>query len=183
MTHPPLQLLRWGGSWSQSIDQPQDLLEQFLRHRDLGHLEHDVAAMADDLDADLHDFLPQAGQRSLLARRRQSQRPHEVCEIVDQCVELKPHAPHGFDIIVDDCSHLAEIGDVRRFETPRQLMAYLGLVHLERSTSEQVRRGGITKAGNTRARRVLIERAWTYREMAGFLWAIGHEVVPRSAAA
>ena len=58
---------------------------------------------------------------------------------------------------------VAEIGDVRRFETPRQLMAYLGLVPSESSTGEQVRRGGITKAGNSRARRVLIEGAWTYR--------------------
>jgi transposase len=58
---------------------------------------------------------------------------------------------------------VAEIGDVRRFETPRQLMAYLGLVPSERSTGEQVRRGNITKAGNPRARRVLIEGAWTYR--------------------
>ena len=58
---------------------------------------------------------------------------------------------------------VAEIGDVRRFETPRQLMAYLGLVPSERSTGDQVRRGGITKAGNPRARRVLIEGAWTYR--------------------
>ena len=41
---------------------------------------------------------------------------------------------------------VAEIGDVRRFETPRQLMAYLGLVPSERSTGEQVRRGSITKA-------------------------------------
>jgi transposase len=58
---------------------------------------------------------------------------------------------------------VAEIGDVRRFETPRRLMAYLGLVPSESSTGEQVRRGGITKAGNGRARRVLIEGAWTYR--------------------
>ena len=61
---------------------------------------------------------------------------------------------------------VAEIGDVRRFETPRQLMAYLGLVPSERSTGEQVRRGRITKAGNPRARRVLIEGAWTYRSPA-----------------
>src|SRR3954469_7469021 len=54
---------------------------------------------------------------------------------------------------------VAEIGDVRRFETPRQLMAYLGLVPSERSTGEQVWRGSITKAGNPRARRVLIEGA------------------------
>ena len=132
---------------------------------------------------------------------------------------------------------VAEIGDVRRFETPRQLMAYLGLVPSERSTGEQIRRGRITKAGNPRARRVLIEGAWTYRyparlsrslqirqerlpnsvraiawkaqvrlcaryrrlmaagkrqclittaiarEMAAFLWAIGHEVQPSSAVA
>src|SRR5688500_18343 len=42
-------------------------------------------------------------------------------------------------------------------------MAYLGLVPSERSTGEQVWRGSITKAGNPRARRVLIEGAWTYR--------------------
>ncbi|MEK1948268.1 MAG: IS110 family transposase [Ensifer adhaerens] len=56
-----------------------------------------------------------------------------------------------------------EIGDVRRFDSPRQLMAYLGLVPSESSTGERVKRGGITKAGNSRARRVLVEGAWTYR--------------------
>ena len=56
-----------------------------------------------------------------------------------------------------------EIGDVRRFDSPQQLMAYLGLVPSEHSTGERVRRGGITKAGNGRVRRVLIEGAWTYR--------------------
>src|SRR5689334_24902848 len=58
---------------------------------------------------------------------------------------------------------VAEIGDVRRFDSPRQLMAYLGLVPSESSTGERVRRGGITKAGNGRARRVLIGGAWTFR--------------------
>ena len=58
---------------------------------------------------------------------------------------------------------VAEIGDVRRFGSPRQLMAYLGLVPCESSTGERVRRGSITKAGNPRVRRVLIEGAWTYR--------------------
>ncbi|UWU19243.1 IS110 family transposase (plasmid) [Rhizobium sullae] len=58
---------------------------------------------------------------------------------------------------------VVEIGDVRRFDNPRQLMAYLGLVPSESSTGERVKRGRITKAGNTRARRVLIEGAWTYR--------------------
>ena len=138
--------------------------------------------------------------------------------------------------LVAAVTFVAEIGDVRRFESPRQLMAYLGLVPCESSTGERVRRGSITKAGNTRVRRVLIEGAWTYRfparmsrllqerqanlpqivrtiawkaqvrlcaryrrlmaagkrqtvvttaiarEMAAFLWAIGHAIEPRSAA-
>jgi transposase len=58
---------------------------------------------------------------------------------------------------------VVEIGDVRRFDNPRQLMAYLGLVPSESSTGERVRRSKITKAGNSRARRALIEGAWTYR--------------------
>lgn len=57
----------------------------------------------------------------------------------------------------------AEVGDVRRFDNPRQLMSFLGLVPSERSTGEAVRRAGLTLAGNRRARRVLIEGAWTYR--------------------
>ncbi|HZD62316.1 MAG TPA: transposase, partial [Xanthobacteraceae bacterium] len=56
-----------------------------------------------------------------------------------------------------------EIGDLSRFENPRQLMAYLGLVPSERSTGETVRRGSITKAGNGRVRHMLVESAWTYR--------------------
>ena len=42
-------------------------------------------------------------------------------------------------------------------------MGYLGLVPSERSTGDKVNRGGITKAGNTRARRILVEAAWSYR--------------------
>ena len=60
----------------------------------------------------------------------------------------------------------AEIGDVRRFDTPRQLMSFLGLVPAERSTGETVRRSGLTLAGNRRARRVLVEAAWSYRHPA-----------------
>ncbi|MBV9789221.1 MAG: IS110 family transposase [Chloroflexi bacterium] len=62
---------------------------------------------------------------------------------------------------------VAEAGDLRRFDHPRQLMAFLGLVPSERSTGETRRQGGITKAGNSSARRVLVEAAWTYRHSAG----------------
>jgi transposase len=57
----------------------------------------------------------------------------------------------------------AEVGDFRRFATPRQLMAWLGPVPSEHSSGAKVERGGITKAGNGRARRVLVEGAWSYR--------------------
>ncbi len=55
--------LRRSGSWSQILDQAQDCPEQFPRHRHLGQLERDVPAMADHLGTDLHQFLPQRGQR------------------------------------------------------------------------------------------------------------------------
>jgi len=58
---------------------------------------------------------------------------------------------------------VAEVGDFTRFSNPRQLMAYFGLVPGERSSGETVRRGAITKTGNTHARRALVEGAWAYR--------------------
>ena len=71
-------------------------------------------------------------------------------------------AVRGFDLI-SAVIFLAEIGDLSRFASPRQLMAYLGLVPGERSSGETIWRGGITKAGNHRARRVLVECSWSYR--------------------
>ena len=58
---------------------------------------------------------------------------------------------------------IAELGDITRFVNPRQLMAYLGLVPSEHSSGATRRQGGITKAGNGAARRMLIEAAWSYR--------------------
>jgi len=58
---------------------------------------------------------------------------------------------------------VAELGDITRFSNPRQLMAYLGLVPSEHSSGGTRRQGGITKAGNGAARRMLIEAAWSYR--------------------
>jgi transposase len=57
----------------------------------------------------------------------------------------------------------AELGDVTRFDNPRRLMAYIGLVPSEHSSGGTRRQGGITRAGNTTARRMLIEAAWSYR--------------------
>lgn len=61
---------------------------------------------------------------------------------------------------------VAEIGDLRRFASAPQLMAYLGVVPSEHSSGGSKSRGGITKTGNGHVRRVLVEAAWTYRHPA-----------------
>ena len=57
---------------------------------------------------------------------------------------------------------VTEVGDFTRFSNPRQLMAYFGLVQGERSSGETVRRGAITKTGNSHIS-ALVEGAWAYR--------------------
>jgi transposase len=58
---------------------------------------------------------------------------------------------------------VAELGDLSRFHHPRQLMGYLGLIPSENSSGEHRHQGAITKAGNSSARRALVEAAWAYR--------------------
>jgi transposase len=71
-------------------------------------------------------------------------------------------AMRGMDLI-SAATFLAEIGDLSRFQTPRELMAYLGLVPSEDSTGDTIKRGPITKAGNRRARAMLVECSWSYQ--------------------
>ncbi len=78
-------------------------------------------------------------------------------------------ALRGIDII-NAIGLVCEIGDLSRFEHPRKLMGYLGVVPSEHSSGERVRRGGITKTGNAHARRLLIEAAWNYRFGARLSW-------------
>ncbi len=58
---------------------------------------------------------------------------------------------------------LSEVYDLRRFATASEFMAFLGLVPSEHSSGQKQRRGGITKTGNGRMRRILVEAAWAYR--------------------
>ena len=58
---------------------------------------------------------------------------------------------------------VAELGDLTRVENPRQLMNYLGLTPSEYAGGARRQQGGITKTGNTHARRALVEGAWAYR--------------------
>jgi transposase len=58
---------------------------------------------------------------------------------------------------------VAELGDLKRFAHPKQLTSFLGLVPSESSSGASRSLGSITKAGNSLARRLLIEAAWCYR--------------------
>jgi transposase len=87
-------------------------------------------------------------------------------------------AMRGIDLIAAVVV-VAEIGDLSRFQNPRELMGYLGLVPSESSTGDNVRRGSITKAGKGRARRILVEAAWAYRHPA----RVGLAKQPKVAAA
>jgi len=62
---------------------------------------------------------------------------------------------------------VAELYDFRRFGSARELMAYLGLVPSEHSSGDRVRKGSITKAGNSHMRRLLVEASWHYRHRPG----------------
>jgi transposase len=92
--------------------------------------------------------------------------PRRGAGVVAAAVVTALMAMRGIDLIAA-ATLLAEIGDLSRFRTPHELMAYLGLVPSEDSTSDTIRRGPITKAGNGRARRMLVECSWSYQHPPG----------------
>jgi transposase len=97
-------------------------------------------------------------------------RSRHISEQIDTLVEqwaMKPvldalRTMRGVSSIVA-ATVLAVTGDMRRFETPRQLMAYFGLIPSEHSSGGTIRRGGITKTGDREVRRILFQAAWAYR--------------------
>ena len=111
-----------------------------------------------------------AFEELLLAERQADERIERLVAAIREAVPAWSLAPvvgplqamRGIDLVAA-VTVMAEVGDLQRFASPRQLMAYLGLVPSERSTGESVKRGSITKAGNGRARRVLVEASWAYR--------------------
>jgi transposase len=76
---------------------------------------------------------------------------------------------------------LAELGDLSRFAHPRQLMAWLGVTPSEHSSGEKRRQGSITKTGNSYARKLLVEAAWSYQHPARVSPEIQrrHEGIPK----
>ena len=84
---------RGGRLWPQFPDQPQNLLEHLPWN--LGHLEDEIATVADDLRADLDQLLLQARQRPVLDRFGRRQRAQEIAEIVSQRMKLEPDGVGG----------------------------------------------------------------------------------------
>ena len=85
------------------------------------------------------------------------QAPAEIRTVIEALQALRGVAQTTAASIV------CELGSLSRFPSPRQLMGYSGLVASERSSGNKVQRGGITKAGNSHLRRVLVEAAWAYQ--------------------
>jgi len=92
--------------------------------------------------------------------------PPEIRAVIEALQALRGVAQTTAATIV------SELGSLSRFRSPRQLMGYSGLVAREHSSGNRVRRGGITKTGNSHLRRVLVEAAWAYQHrpnVTGFL--------------
>jgi transposase len=125
----------------------------WLASQKLGHAEQRIAF------EEMLLAIQQAAERiaRLEAAIRAAVPDWSLCEVVSALIAMR-----GLDLI-SATAFLAEIGDLTRFATPRELMAYLGLVPSEHSTGDTVKRGAITKAGNRRARRILVECSWSYR--------------------
>jgi transposase len=100
------------------------------------------------------------------ARAHQAELDQEIAALAEQAPYREPVGWLRCFRGIDTLSAMilrAEIVDFQRFTHPRELMAYLGLVPSEYSSGDRERRGALTKAGNTHARRVLVEAAWHYR--------------------
>jgi len=102
----------------------------------------------------------QARVASLEAQMRQALESWSLRPVVEGLMALR-----GVDLITA-MTVLAELGDITRFDSPRQLMSFLGLVPSEYSSGAKRRQGAITKTGNGHVRRVLVEAAWSYRHPA-----------------
>lgn len=93
----------------------------------------------------------------LEVQMREALKSWSLREVVEAVMALR-----GVSLITA-MTTLAELGDITRFDSPRELMAYLGLVPSEHSSGGSRRQGSLTRTGNGHVRRVLVEAAWNYR--------------------
>ena len=92
--------------------------------------------------------------------------PEDIRSVIEALQALRGVAQMTAATIV------CELGSLSRFQSPRQLRGYSGLVSREHSSGNRIPRGAITKTGNAHLRRVLVEAAWAYQHrpnVTGFL--------------
>ena len=147
----------WGGQHRAWLaNQSFDHSAQQIAFQNYLHMEAQAVARRAELDQQIREVLP----------------TWSMCPLVEALQALRGVA---FIIAV---SIVAEIGDLSRFQSARQLMAFIGLVPSEHSSGSIVRPRGITKTGNKIVRSHLLEAAWCYRLRA----KIGERLVRRNGA-
>ncbi|BBN82259.1 IS110 family transposase [Pseudoalteromonas sp. A25] len=113
----------------------------------------------------LQEFIQTINERTARLERLDNELSHHVCQWRYYPVVKAIQAMRGVRLLVA-AGVVAELGDLTRFDHPRKLMSYLGLVPSEHSSGGKRHIGAITKCGNGRARRLLVEGAHSYRHAA-----------------
>jgi transposase len=146
-------VLRHGHAWPANKTRWSERHYAWLESRTFSH-DWQYVVLQEYLDA-----VKAASQRvaDIGAQMERVSPQWSLAPVVDSLVALR-----GIDKLAAMVL-LAELGDISRFDSPRQLMAYLGLVPSEHTSGARRRQGAITKTGNRHARRMLVESAWSYR--------------------
>lgn len=110
----------------------------------------------------LQEYLQTINERLARLKRLDNELEHHVRNWRYYPVVKAIQAMRGVRLLVAT-GVIAELGDLTRFDHPRKLMSYLGLTSSEYSSGGKQRQGAITKCGNGRARRLLVEGAHSYR--------------------
>jgi transposase len=146
-------LLRHGRIYTTGRDHWTQMHRRWLAHQSFEHPAHQI------IFQEAIDAIEDAAQR---LRRLEQQIKAIVPNWSMAPVVAAYQAMRGASFLVA-VTFAAEVGEVGRFDTTRQLMSFLGLMPGERSTGDTIRRTSLTLAGNRRARRVLVEAAWACR--------------------
>jgi transposase len=137
--------------------------------------------------------LAEPAQRTVLREYRAAveEAAARVARLEDEIAEVAQTGPHAALLgalqtlrgvgLVTAATLVAELGDLRRFDHPSQLMAYVGLVPSEHSSGGRQRRGAITKTGNSHVRHVLVEAAGLYRHAPSLRGALRRRQLGQSA--
>jgi transposase len=132
--------------------------ERYLEWVKTQHFEH--AAQQMTLQDYLHE-VEHAGERIVRLERSIDAAietlPVKMRAVIEALQSLRGIAQ------ISAVSIMAELGELSRFEHPRQLMGYSGAVSREYSSGERISRGAISKSGNAHLRRIAVEAAWAYR--------------------